>query len=518
MAGRPSLLDNLHPDTGHGDGLVYLTRELDDRHALSVATGFVNLGGLRHLAVSVSEGRATRLLLGAAPSAGLGSQFPATLFERTLLALRKERDLSRFPASRELKNLLAIKDWLDRPNVEVRRYVKKFLHGKAYLFGNEEDAQAALVTSANLTAAGMWQNLELGLVHYDPGDREKRRQVVRCAVGQCERLQGRSLRTSLPRHRAPRPSNGLSARPSGILRGRTGARGGTSSGRESGSVSGGRISTGLSASSIGIAALCTPTGSAPARPKSDWLLWRSMRFAVASTRWSWFLPSSSTNGDHDSTRRGCLRRSSAITASPPTNSSRIPKSGTSIEFFQTTRMPNRLIIFDEAHALRNPGTTWYGAMSRLLGGQEKDLLLLTATPINNGLWDLYHMVMAFARHDRAFAPQGIRSLRHLFLNAGANERDPESLNPDVLFPLADMVSVRRDRRFIESRYPRRHVSRRHAGGVPPHPTSPPNGMTSTSRIRILWSKSRKEWKRSRWRGTARVITTAICRKNPARQL
>ena len=92
-------------------------------------------------------------------------------------------------------------------------------------------------------------------------------------------------------------------------------------------------------------------------------------------------------------------------------------------------------------------------MSRLLGGQEKDLLLLTATPINNGLWDLYHMVMAFARHDQAFGPHGISSLRHLFLNAGANERDPENLDPDVLFPLADMVSVRRDRRFIESRYP-----------------------------------------------------------------
>ena len=92
-------------------------------------------------------------------------------------------------------------------------------------------------------------------------------------------------------------------------------------------------------------------------------------------------------------------------------------------------------------------------MSRLLGGQEKDLLLLTATPITNGLWDLYHMVMAFARHDQAFGPHGISSLRHLFLNAGANERDPENLDPDVLFPLADMVSVRRDRRFIESRYP-----------------------------------------------------------------
>ena len=46
MSGRPSLLDNLRPDSGHGSGLVYLTNDLEDRHRLSVATGYVNLGGL----------------------------------------------------------------------------------------------------------------------------------------------------------------------------------------------------------------------------------------------------------------------------------------------------------------------------------------------------------------------------------------------------------------------------------------------------------------------------------------
>ena len=91
-------------------------------------------------------------------------------------------------------------------------------------------------------------------------------------------------------------------------------------------------------------------------------------------------------------------------------------------------------------------------MERLLGGSRKQVVLLTATPINNGLWDLYNLVMLFARHDRAFAAYGIDSVRGLFLAAGANERDPENLSPDVLFPLADAVSVRRDRRFIESEY------------------------------------------------------------------
>lgn len=89
-----------------------------------------------------------------------------------------------------------------------------------------------------------------------------------------------------------------------------------------------------------------------------------------------------------------------------------------------------------------------------MGGERKELVLLTAAPIDNGLSNLYHPVMTFALHNPAFATDGIPSLRRLFVTAAANEQDPENLDPDVLFPLADMVSVRRDRRFIETHYPK----------------------------------------------------------------
>ena len=452
MAGRPYLLDNLHPDTGHGDGLVYLTNDLDDCHGLSVATGYVNLGGLHHIAASVSEHRATQLLLGAAPSAGLGGEFPATLFERTLRALRRERDLSRFPASRALKKLLAIEEWLDRPNVEVRRYVKKFLHGKAYLFGDQVDARAALVTSANLTAAGMWQNLELGLVHYDP-------EVAKRAVNWFDALWEEASEYKDDLYDFLFPDVGL-----------------------------------LDPRTVYLRALLELFGDemdddGPPPQAVDLAPFQEDGFRralsiVSQHRGVVYADGVGTGKteigmafvEEYAVRRG----QHALIVVPAQlvnqwkdrlNQTRLPAQVISYQGFAADeQLANpevrnrrrvlsnhkdayRLVIFDEAHALRNPGTTWYGAMSRLLGGQEKDLLLLTATPINNGLWDLYHMVMAFARHDRAFAPHGISSLRHLFLNAGANERDPESLNPDVLFPLADMVSVRRDRRFIESRYP-----------------------------------------------------------------
>ncbi len=114
MPGRPSLLDNRRRETEHGEGLAFLSEDLSESHGLSVATGYVNLGGLRHLACRVSANRCTRLLLGAAPGAGLGRELPATLFQRTLEMLRCERDLARFPPSRELAELLEIRDWLDR--------------------------------------------------------------------------------------------------------------------------------------------------------------------------------------------------------------------------------------------------------------------------------------------------------------------------------------------------------------------------------------------------------------------
>ena len=452
MVGRPSILDNLQPETGHGDGLVYLTNDLDDDHGLSVATGYVNLGGLHHVAESVNEGRPTRLLLGAAPSSGLGSEFPATLFERTLLALRKERDLSRFPASRALKKLMAIADWLERPNVKVRRYVAKFLHGKAYLFGDEVDARAALVTSANLTAAGMWQNLELGLVHYDPD-------VAKRAVKWFDALWEEATDYKDDLYELLFPDVGLLDPRTVYLRALL-------------ELFGDQLDEDQDPPQAVTLAPFQEDGFR--RALSIVNRHRGVVFADG-------VGTGKTEIGMAFVEEYAVRRGQHVLIVVPAqlveqwdarlNQTRLPAQVISYHGFAADEQlvnPDvthrrrvlsndkdayRLIIFDEAHALRNPGTTWYGAMSRLLGGQEKDLLLLTATPINNGLWDLFHMVMAFARHDQAFAAHGISSLRHLFLNAGANERDPENLNPDVLFPLADMVSVRRDRRFIESRYP-----------------------------------------------------------------
>ena len=43
-----------------------------------------------------------------------------------------------------------------------------------------------------------------------------------------------------------------------------------------------------------------------------------------------------------------------------------------------------------------------------MGGTPKKLLLLTATPVNNSLWDLHNLFLLFGRHDGAFSGEPLR--------------------------------------------------------------------------------------------------------------
>lgn len=75
-----------------------------------------------------------------------------------------------------------------------------------------------------------------------------------------------------------------------------------------------------------------------------------------------------------------------------------------------------VIIVDEAHHFRNIGSQRARKFYELTEG--KKLFLMTATPINNSLLDLQHLIEYFARRDNpayfADAPLGIHSLRGHF--------------------------------------------------------------------------------------------------------
>ena len=87
----------------------------------------------------------------------------------------------------------------------------------------------------------------------------------------------------------------------------------------------------------------------------------------------------------------------------------------------------------------------------LAGSPPKQLVLLTATPVNNSLWDLYYQLGYFLRNDAAFADVGIPSMRDHF--ARAMSINPDDLTPEHLFDVLDAVAVRRTRSFVKQYYP-----------------------------------------------------------------
>ena len=117
-------------------------------------------------------------------------------------------------------------------------------------------------------------------------------------------------------------------------------------------------------------------------------------------------------------------------------------------------------LIDESHNFRNRNAQRYQNLERIIGlnggrgrdGARKKLILLTATPINNDLIDLYNQLSLFTRGDRSyFAAAGIGDLYRYFLNARRESKVGTAAV--ALFNLLEEVVIRRTRPFIRKAYP-----------------------------------------------------------------
>ncbi len=76
-----------------------------------------------------------------------------------------------------------------------------------------------------------------------------------------------------------------------------------------------------------------------------------------------------------------------------------------------------LVLVDESHNFRNSATNRYRNLQKLIGSgkRNKRMVLLTATPINNSLYDLYHQILLLTRNNEAYYRDwGISNLRSYF--------------------------------------------------------------------------------------------------------
>ena len=119
-----------------------------------------------------------------------------------------------------------------------------------------------------------------------------------------------------------------------------------------------------------------------------------------------------------------------------------------------------IVLIDESHNFRNPNTGRYENIERLIGGNRgrgrdgarKKVVLLTATPINNDLFDLYNQLRLITQNDLSyFSTCGIGDLRRYFLRARRASRGGGG--SAELFNLLEEIVVRRTRPFIKRAYP-----------------------------------------------------------------
>lgn len=122
-----------------------------------------------------------------------------------------------------------------------------------------------------------------------------------------------------------------------------------------------------------------------------------------------------------------------------------------------------IVVIDEAHHFRNRASNRYRKLFDMMAaGRQKQMFMLTATPINNSFLDLLHLIELFThRQDDYFAaaPLGIHSLTghfkkmeaKLIASAGTSAENAVDMTDDIFRgdALVNQLVVQRSRAYVK---------------------------------------------------------------------
>ena len=466
---KPEVVTNKKGETvakalsGYWQGLLDGLKEAPD---LAISTAYFNPGGFSLLADQLERTGRVRLMLGAEPDVAEdlgrlrhldGDHLPgedrrirlAVALKEHHRLMEEDRNLIAF-SRKEDERILRMIGWLRSENVEVRLLKGRFLHGKAFIVETNHDG--VLAGSSNFTYAGLAHNVELNLGQYQPGVVGKvmdwyeenwdasepfdlatlyeRRFAEYDPYVVYLRMLWERYRDELDREE---PEIGLDLtgfQRDGLYRAVDYLH------RNNGVL----IADGVGLGKTYLAGELIRQGVHDRRQ-------RVLLIAPAALRdgpWEQFL------------REYDLKNVQCVSFQELANDPRVGGKGNHVLWYDPDEYA--MVVIDESHAYRNPDTGRAATLRKLLtGSPPKQVVLLTATPVNNSLWDLYHLLSYFIRNDAAFLHAGIPSLREHFKEA--NAVDPDDLSPDKLFDVLDAVAVRRTRRFVKRFYPNERIKR-----------------------------------------------------------
>ena len=474
MTDQPEFIDNQNGNTlarairamlGDGKGSA-ATEVPDPTSVVRIATAFFSPAGFAKIADNLRPVSSVRLLLGADLAATpsndrkkLGESTEhfeqrrmATSLGRMDEAFQRERDSLPFTkaSGSALRKLI---EALRAGNMEVRRYEKTFLHAKTYIVDSEQETdrqpEGVIVGSSNLTEAGLIRNLELNLACNDRSVADEAEKwfddlwnyaapydladVFEKAFQQCRpwdvfirvlwQLYGDEVTkdaqddknlplTNFQKHGVARAMR--------LIRYRGGV---------------------IVADEVGLGKTFIAGEILHHYRERRQRAVLVCPAALRDSTWKSFLNFHQLHVE-------------CVSFEQLANDSRLQDvecAGAGNEKLLRPLDEYQLVIVDEAHNYRNPqAPTRAATLRRLLSGRRRDLVLLTATPVNNSLWDLYHLLRFFMRQDAELADRGILSVRARFEQA--MREDPSSLNPDLLFPIIDATTVKRTRQFVKRYY------------------------------------------------------------------
>ena len=431
--------------------------EFVEQPPLAIATAYLNPEGFLEIADELEKVPRVRLLLGAEPSPSTTP--PSGKITEELLAgalaqhdrwIKAERDLTGFTRESEETARRFVK-WLrdetdtGQPRVEVRRYTKGFLHGKAFIVEHRL-MQLLLAGSSNFTYAGLTYNAELN-IGYPSGQRTH--QVQEWFNELWDKAEPYALDDLYAKRWEPHAPWAIFLRMLWELYGAQLNEDDDSSIRTRLHLTGFQLE--------GVARMLRLLNANGGVIVAD-------EVGLGKT----FMAGEVINRTSAEQRQHVLIVAPAALKTgmwePFLNKYDFSRRVTVMSYEQLRNKWNEdpeqarqdldeyaLVVVDEAHNLRNPAAQRTEAVNALVGGAHpKKLVLLTATPVNNTLFDLHALVSLFIRNDAAFAAIGIPSIRRYIKRA--HDMDPRALSPEHLFDLLDQVAVRRTRRFIKRHY------------------------------------------------------------------
>jgi hypothetical protein len=443
--------------------LEFLLKTQSQPFELAISTAYFNPGGFNLLAETLENVGTVRLVLGAEPegperelrrldpTSGPEEMKRARLrraLEGHADTLAVDRDLLGFSleADSAARRLIT---WLESGKVQVRRYEQGFLHGKTFLVTTNDEG--AIVGSSNLTYAGLAVNNELNLGQYQPS-------VVNQVHEWFDDVWAGSGLYDLAGIYAARY---LPHSPYLIYLRMLYERYGVEIEQEAGVGAGIHLTSfqqdGVWRAQRMLEAHHGVLVADGVGLGKTFIAGELIRQAVRERRQRVLLVSPAAL--RDGPWRAFLAREQLgvmnVSYEELSQDRQVNSEGLG-DHLVFDKDEYAMVVIDEAQAYRNPDTIRAGVLRRLLEGTPpKDLVLLTATPVNNSLWDLYYLLSYFIRNDAAFAHAGIRSLKGHFAEAMALE--PDDLSPDKLFDVMDDVAVRRTRHFVKRYYPNERI-------------------------------------------------------------